>query len=74
MPRKLVVSKLIFDRFKIGEELIQEFVLYTNGAPLVKSHIPRVFAVLLERIWRVFNAQPGANVIKLFTTVIYEIS
>jgi hypothetical protein len=63
----------MFYHFQTGEELIQEFVLYTNGAPLVKSHIPRVFAVLLERIWRMFNAQPGANVIKLFTTVINEI-
>ena len=44
--------------FHPGEELIQEFVLYSSGAPLPKNHIPRVFAIFLERIWRMINAQP----------------
>jgi hypothetical protein len=57
---------IIFHHFKTGEELIREFVLYTNGAPFNKSHIPRVFAVLLERIWRMINALPG---FKTFSTI-----
>jgi hypothetical protein len=59
------VGLIYFHHFKTGEELIREFVLYTNGAPFNKSHIPRVFAVLLERIWRMINALPGVNFSRL---------
>jgi hypothetical protein len=42
---------LAFRSVPIGENLMHEFVVFSLGGPLPKTHIPSVFAVLLERIW-----------------------
>ena len=57
MGTKTFFNKIAIDH-SLGEELIREFVLHASGAPLPKSHMPRVFAIFLERIWRMINAQP----------------
>ena len=41
----------------IGEEVIEEYAMYSLGVPLSKSNLPRVFAVYLERILRMFKTQ-----------------
>ena len=56
--KQKVILMSNFSNCLSGEDLMKEFVLYASGAPLLKTHIPKVFSVYLERIWRMINAQP----------------
>ncbi len=46
-----------FRSVPMGEEIMEEFAMYSLGVPLSKRYLSRVFAVYNERIWRIFQAQ-----------------
>ena len=53
--------KLVDEAFRsipLGENLMDEFMMFSLGVPLSRNYKPAVFRVMLERVRRVFNIHP----------------
>ncbi len=57
LQNQLELLETAFRSVPIGEEIIEEFAMYSLGVPVSKSNLPRVFNVYLERILRMFKTQ-----------------
>ena len=42
----------------IGDDIINEFFMYSLGVPLSRKYMKGVISVTMERMWRVFNIHP----------------
>jgi hypothetical protein len=44
-----------FRSLSIGEKMIEEFMLFSEGVPIPKDHMPKFFAINFERILRIYQ-------------------
>lgn len=42
-----------------GDDIINEFMMYSLGVPLSRNYMSNVFDVVNQRIWRTYNIHPG---------------
>jgi len=47
-----------FRSVSVSESSVQEFMMAAHGVPLPKHHMQTMFAIFLERIWRVYRIHP----------------
>ena len=47
-----------FRTVPIGDEMLNEFSMYSLGVPLSRRYMKSVFSITLERMWRVLRVHP----------------
>jgi len=47
-----------FRSVSLGDQMIKEFIMTSVGIPLPRDHMANIFAIFLERIWRVYRIHP----------------
>jgi hypothetical protein len=55
LQNQINLLEAAFRSVPVGEEVMEEFAMYSLGVPLSKRYLSRVFAVYHERIWRIFQ-------------------
>lgn len=48
----------VFRSVTIGDEILNEFFMFSLGVPLSRNYMKSVISITLERVWRLFNAHP----------------
>ena len=54
----LISVTKVFRSVSVGEQMTREFMMFSVGVPLPPDHMPKMFSILLERIWRVYRMHP----------------